>query len=359
MKRILCLLPLMATLWGCQRGAPAPAGRPVDSAVVSAAPSPKPPAGALTRTPTSAGLEAAPALSSPPSMPPPANVKTPMFESSPPVVRLVNPGREPRRELAYHYALEPSETGLELRAAVDLAFGAAPIPRVRIPALALTAKVTPKSVSPSGDLRFAFRIDDIRMLPTPDANAQVATLLGQALKDPSAGRIGGSAVISRKGLIRELRIDAAAADPRLGPMWDQVRNRIGGFVLPDRPVGPGAIWESVQTVTTQGGRVRQVTRFTLESRQGGRFWVKTVFLQTLVEPGPDGPPPAGLPAFRVNAMDVSLSGVLEWDVSNPFPVSGSAAGTGSLRADLGQGGQKQPMSLSFDLDLQLKPPKKP
>lgn len=359
MKRTLLLIPLMAALWGCQREPPPSRERPAGSAAVSGVPSPKPPAAALTRTPAPAGPEAAAVLPEPLATAAPAGGKSPAFEISPPVVRLVNPGREPRRELAYRYAPEPSETGLELRATADLAFGAAPVPRVRLPALALTAKVTPKSVSPSGDLSFAFRVGDIRMLPTPDANAQVVALLGEALKDPSAGWFAGNAVISRKGLVRELRIEAAAADPRLSPVGIQVRNRIGGFMLPEGPVGPGAVWETVQTLTTQGGRVRQVTRFTLESRQGGRFRVKTVFLQTLVEPGPAGPPAAGLPAFRVNAMDVSLSGVLEWDVSSPLPVSGSAAGAGTLRADLGQGGQKQPVSLSFDLDLRLKPPKKP
>ncbi|MBP7866161.1 MAG: hypothetical protein KA419_09445 [Acidobacteria bacterium] len=361
MKRalVLCLLPLLFTLSGCQRGASPPPGRPVEAGAVSGAPSPTPPAAALTGKPSAAGPGSVTAPPSPSAAPTPANGKDGAFALSAPVVRLVNPGREPRRELAYRYSLKPFETGFEVRAGIAMEIGAAPIPPIRVPALALTASVTPKSVSPSGDLRFAFRLGDIRMLPTPDANAQVAALLGQALKDPAAGKFGGTAVISRKGLIRDMTIDTAVADPRLQPVWDQLRNPVGGVVLPDGPVGPGAVWESVQTLTAQGARFRQVTRFTLESRQGDRFRVKTVFLQTLVEPGAAVSSAPGFPPSRINAFDVSLSGVLEWDVSCPFPVSGSAAGKGALRVDLGTGGNPQPMSLAFDLDLRLKPPKTP
>ncbi len=261
---------------------PAPVPDPflaVSSAASSA--SSAPPASALASTATSAG-----AAPSGPAVPSPRTA-----------VKLLDPGREPRRALRYAWHLDRHELmAIELRTSISVE-GAGSRATTPLAPLEITIAIDPQSVSSAGELRFAWRVASADVgAGALDASTPPEMMQGWAAQLAPVAHLAGTAIVSSRGLSRGLTLDpASAGDAGLDQeMVAQVLQMVrdAAAPLPEEPVGTGARWQKATTLDARNAHALQNDTYTLVDLQDDRGQLADVFAQTATPQTAKAPPGA-------------------------------------------------------------------
>ena len=266
---------------------------------------------------------------------------------------LIESGREPRTAL--RYPSEPTAAGkmsLSLRLAMKMEVPGSPVPPVTVPGLRLLVDVA----SARGDhgVKYQFTVADADLTSTDNAHP---SLLAEMRKGVGA-LVGASGhlILEARGTRSDLSLaHPAGIGQELGEFVNSARLAIGQMVvpLPAEPVGPGAKWEAVETVSQDGISVREKTYFELVAIDGPRVLLRTQTVQSADRqraalPGlPDG----------VSAEVVSLRGTgtgeVELDLRRLVPGSMREEVKTDVSFVVRQGQTERAMSLTASSGLEI------
>ena len=225
-----------------------------------------------------------------------------------PVVRVLDPGMQPRSALRYVFQSgQSTEMSMDMDISVKVASDGVVAPATVIPPMHLEAWILIGDVSPTGTARYDFRYTAAGVIDpgaaTPDVVAQIRTRL--------AGLVGvsGWAIVNDRGRTLDGGFTGTdSLDPTSRALLDDVQRSLTEMSapLPDEPVGVGARWVVEQHLPTQGVVVDQTATYTLDGREGDVLRLSIDLTQS-VRPVPTTPP-ASSSGTDDTASVVELSG---------------------------------------------------
>jgi hypothetical protein len=266
---LLSLVACVGAL-GCRDPSPAPGGPEAAASDVGdpfVAPAPG------TRTPElrDAGPEAGAAATKP---------------TATATVRMLDPGKAPRRKLRYAWHKDRRETlTIDLRTTAATESEGERPPEVPLPPVRIVVALEPRDVTPAGDLAYAWHVTSTKVTPAPGSNPQLAE--GMVAEVGAIAHLTGTGALSARGLSTAVTVDpGSVADVSdagaTGEMVEQVRQTLFDLEtpFPDEEVGPGARWEKIARLTARSAVVTQTETFTLASLAADRGTVDDVLAQT-------------------------------------------------------------------------------
>jgi hypothetical protein len=218
-------------------------------------------------------------------------------------MKLLSPGDPPRRRLRYAWRpAQREQLAMDLRTAVSEETGADAATRIPMPGVRVVIALEPRSVSPEGDLHFAWRVTAATVLPA-EAGAPQPLAQGLEAEVASLEHLSGTASVSARGLGSDVSIDGATS----GPMVEQVREVLRDVAapLPEDEVGQGARWQKLSQLAGRGARVTQTETFALAELDGDHGVLTDTLTQTA--PAQDLRSPPGAPAGSGPHMDSMLA----------------------------------------------------
>ncbi len=234
-----------------------------------------------------------------------ASLTVPTASASPPsTVRLLDAGAEPHAPLRIAAELGlAQQIDMEMDLAMVTQVGPMPPQHVEVPTTVMVLRQEITEVAADGTFRQTFGIDSVSVpgegemhTTLREALAPLATLEGWIVGDPRGQVLG-----------IDLRVadDAPAATRQsLDNMRDTFRQMLATF--PEEPIGIGAEWEVVQTLTTQQLSFTQTARYRLLAREGDRIELATIIVQNA--PAQDMPSPQPGMSMRLERLEGSGEG---------------------------------------------------
>ena len=289
--RVASLLPSLLLAAGCSREAP-------------------------TREAPDADLAAAPGAAAFDAGAPPA-------AQGPARVRLIDPGKEPRETLRYTWrAGQHERLTMELRTAAATESAGTATPEIALPPVRIGVAIDPRSVSPGGELAYAWRVVSTQVTAAAGAAEPMAD--GMRAEVGAVEHLAGTATVNALGLTTSLFVDPAslpeAGTGGSGQMIEQVRQTLHDLAppFPDEPVGRGARWEKLSRLSSKDARLSQTDSFTLLElgKTGGTIddvLAQTAPSQPLATPGTPGA------QARMDSMLASGDGKTTFDRSRLAP----------------------------------------
>ncbi len=337
--RLLALL-----LVGCATPSPQPAS---PEAAPSAAPSP-------TVVPSfeSSDLGVAPAPSA--SSAPAAPAQSAPIEPSETKLTLVEPGKEPRQKLRYHFSTRPETMVMDLKTRVRARTKEQSAPEVVLPTMRTVIGVVPAKVSAAGDLTFDGQVKRTELLGDTQLPAEAKNELKQQLDQLVGLKIHG--VVSARCLMQELSVALPPkSDPQVAQTVESIRESLRNLCapFPEEAVGQGARWQ-VDTTATVPLRIAQKTVFSLRS-----VTPKTAELDAKVEQSAPRQKvsTAGLPPGASTELE-SLKGRGQSKVTSTFaqlvPVSRMSLDNDTVTS-IEQDGNKVQVSTALHMEMSIRP----
>ncbi len=207
-----------------------------------------------------------------------------------PVVRVLDPGAEPRAELRYRY---PDNAVVYMTMDMDMRVGlvmddGSDLTEVatiaELPTMTFVARFSTGDVAPDGSVRSEFEYVETSV--DGDLDDPVASTLAVELRKME-GISGWSVNDARGGTLDSGFDDLDDLDPALRAAFEDAERTMDQISapLPLEPVGVGARWELTMDVVTGGAPTTQTARYTLVERDGDRYSIALEVTQT-GEPGP-------------------------------------------------------------------------
>lgn len=268
------------------------------------------------------------------------------------VVQLLDPGSEPRQQLAYATPLGAREAVmLTTRASTRVGmagFGAASTP---LPGTRFTVEVGPIADAGADRLMVPFRFTAVEALPTDGVSAQDIARAQRELQ-PLLG-LQGFQLIDRQGVGTGVDlVIPPGTSPALAEQLQQLRRGLRDMFapFPSEPVGVGATWEVRSQVQSHGANAEQVATYRLRARAGDEIGLDVQIRQTAAPQVLPDPQP-GVRA-RLESLTTTGSGTMELKLSHLVPAIHWTAHS-VLQTTVSMQGFEQPMSAELDLEVWL------
>ena len=238
-------------------------------------------------------------------------------------IKLIEPGAEPRKLLRYNFLADQRETMvMEMRMVMQLESGGQGQPEIRLPGSRNTMTVKGTEVSPEGELRYTFELQQIEILPPPDTDPSTTKALQQNI-DKMRG-LSGSATVTSRGLTKHAELKPPPdADPQIVQFMTNMKHSMNQMSapFPAEAVGQGARWEVTMPVETPVLKLTQVATYTLQEVHGDRAVLDVEIEQTA--PPQQMENRAAGPGVKValESLNTSGSGQLEVRLSSLVPTS--------------------------------------
>ena len=242
-----------------------------------------------------------------------------------PIVKLLEPGADPKGDLSYALTKGTSQ---KLAMSMDMAMGVKvkgqSAPSMPMPRMTMTFDNAAADKNAAGELRIESRLTGVSVDPAGGQQEQMAKALQPQL-DAMKG-LGMSYWMNPKGQVRDVKLDMPASMP---PAAQQLLNGMSQSVesmvtpLPNEPVGVGAKWQVVSRATSGGADLLQAAIYTLKSRAGARATLDVNMLQLAANDTIHGP---GMPAnmsAKVKAFSSNGSGTTQVDLKSVAPEQGT------------------------------------
>ena len=246
-----------------------------------------------------------------PSPAPPEVAETP--QPGDPVVKLIDPGAEPRAPLRFRLAAGHRSTMLlEMAMDMDMAMGGSKMPAVKVPPVHMTMLMEVTKVDPDGVTHNTARVTAVDVLARegdkPELVArlkkEMATLVGMNMEMK----------ITSRGLTRDAKVTVPdGAPPQVHTMVESMRNAIQqtAAIFPTEPVGTGARWRVESAVDNGTLKFQQATVVTLNRREPNQVWLSFAIEQ---KADPQPMTPRGLPPGTTASLEShSGKGQGQWE----------------------------------------------
>jgi hypothetical protein len=271
------------------------------------------------------------------------------------VVKLIEPGAEPRKELRYALKTGTKESiDLIMGMQMKMNIPGMPMPATKVPKMKMTMSVEITDKVGDKEAKYHFAVTDAGVLDTPGVDPMVATMTGTELKKVVGMK--GTAIVDSRGFNRDSQLELPPGlNPQMKQMMEGTKQSMDQLSspLPEEAVGVGAKWELIQTLTQNGITVKQKTLFELVSIDGDKGVLKAGVMQSADRQNaamPNLPPGVKAELLSLNSTG---DGEITFDLSGLLPHKAHTAIKTSSSFSMEQGGQKQQMSLDADLEMTL------
>ena len=267
-----------------------------------------------------------------------------------PVVKVVNPGTEPRTQLRYRFqADKPEQMVMDMTMTMSMTFGGFNQPAMKMPTLRMVMDVEPVAVNPKGDLTYKYEISDVSVLPADDANQLLVT----AMKQQAEGLTGlkGEETIDHRGFRLASKVevpDDASAQVKKSMQDMQSSFQQSSAPFPEEAVGAGAVWTVDQKMTTGGAKVDQVMTYTITKIDGGKVQLDVKTKQTAKDQEIAVPQLGDEAKAKLDSLDGSGTGKIEISLDSLVPTS-----TMKVNSKTTVSVQDQTVQTTVDLDLKI------
>ncbi len=238
---------------------------------------------------------------------------------------LLDPGEPPRRKLRYAWVPRQGETlTMDLRTAASTDDGTSKQPEIVLPPVHIVLAIDPRSVSPGGDLTYAWRV--VSTAVTADVQTPSSLADGMRAEVAAIAHLSGSAVTTSCGISTRVLIDPQSGGPLAdgganGQMVEQVRQTLRDVAapFPDEEVGRGARWQKLSQLASRDARVTQTEVFTLTQVAGNVGSLDEELAQTAPPQPLLSPGTAGGSQARIESMLASGNGKTRFDLGRLVP----------------------------------------
>lgn len=256
-----------------------------------------------------------------PPLPPELERLAPLLDT-PPLVKLLEPGSEPRQALrwtvkpGFEQALT-ARLGIGVDAVIVLIRSSMPMVEGDY-ALTMHAK----KVRKDGTVQVGFSVTGVDVV-VPEGEAPKQTEAQMAAMQERV-RVVGTYTLSPQGAISDFELTKVSdGTPAVPSLVDLLRWSLGQMTpaLPAEPVGVGAKWSAHESILQGGILVNQLRTFELVKVAGNRVEL-SVDLRQSASPQPYTNPMTGA-KFELQGLNGIGSGSVGWDLSQLAPLTAS------------------------------------
>ena len=270
------------------------------------------------------------------------------------LVKLLDPGAEPRKVLRLHPKPGDKQTlVLTMKVAKDTKLGEIQTPAIKLPVMTLTLDAIVKAVSTEGDITYETLISDAGIAEEPDVLPQVVELVKASLG--SVKGLSGTGTTSNRGLNKgtDVKVPAGAA-PQTREAMGQIKDAFAQMTLPlpAEAIGPGAKWEVKMPLESQGMKINQAATYELVSVEGERVTIKSTTVQGAANQKIQSPAMPGL-KLDLTKMTGQGTGETTLDLGQLMPSVATVDFHSETSSVTNAGGQKQPMTEKTDLNVRV------
>jgi hypothetical protein len=269
-----------------------------------------------------------------------------------PIVRVLSPGKEPRKQLRFKMkAGDKQRIVMHMKIAMDMDL-AGQSQKADMPTMNMVMDVTATDVAQNGDIAYEFVMSDVTVSDdggTPGMKEAIGGILG------SAKGMTGKGTISSRGFNRGAEISLPpGANPQLQQTMGQMKDAIAQIAapVPDEPIGVGGKWEVRMSMQQQSLVIKQVGTYEITSIDGDVISTDTTVTQ-LADPQPVVNPQMPTLKMELVRMNGSGSGTTTFDLNKGMPVKAAAKIGNELEMAVDAGGQKQSIKMKMDLGLKI------
>jgi len=269
-------------------------------------------------------------------------------------VKLLEPGAEPRKVLRLHPKPGDKQTlALTIKMNMESKIGEMQTPAMKIPAMKMNLEATVNSVAENGDISYDIAMGDFSVADEPGGTPAVA----EAMKAALAGIKGmsGSGMISSRGFSKKADFKTPTdSNPQAHQLMDQMKDLYSQFAvsLPDEAVGSGARWEVRLPIKTQGMTIDQTIAYEVVRIEGDSLTAKSTIVQQAANQKVQNPAMPGV-KLDLTKMTGRATNELTFDLAKLLPIAGSARDHTETAMAMNMGGQKQPMTMKMDMEVQF------
>ncbi len=266
-----------------------------------------------------------------------------------PVVKLVKPGAEPRREL--RIAVKPGQAEtmkMTMTMAIGMKLGARSQPANKLPPMVMDMDMKVTDVKPSGDLRYEFTLTKADVGAAPGIDPRVKGAIQKALGGLKG--LGGWAVVTNRGLTKEAKINIP---PGVDPQTKQVMQGMEqamqqmGAPLPEEPVGIGAQWQVITKMSQNGIQIGQTATYDLVKLTGDDLSCKVAIVQSA--PRQKVPSPVGV-TVDLLSMKSTGGGTTDLRLTKIAPVKSQVKVTSLVKMGMPKD-QVMEMNTTMQIDM--------
>lgn len=279
-----------------------------------------------------------------------------------PIVKLVEPGSEPRAELVYSLTKGAKQTlGMSMDMVMGLKMGVQAMPPVVIPRMAMFLDMTPGEKDSGGDWKVDALLQRVAVEPKGPQQQEMARQIA-----PNVEGMKGLTMayfVTPKGHVHDVKISTppgfpAQAQQMLNGMSQSFESMVSP--LPSEPVGVGAKWQVTTRVASAGADLLQFATYILKEKSGSQATLNVTVAQVAASDAVNAPGmPAGASA-KLKAFHSGGSGMSKIDTKSVAPSGGrmSVKSGMDLEVSVGGAGPAQRTSVDTTLDVEFTKPGK-
>ena len=238
-------------------------------------------------------------------------------------VKLLDAGAEPRTALRYKFQANRTEKlVMEMSMAMAMEIGDKKQPETQVPVTQMTMTIDSKEVSPEGNLRYEFEVEQVEVLPKPGVNPAMINAMKQ--KTSSMQGMSGSATVTSRGFTKDTEIKLPPGiDPQMKQSIDNMKQSMNQMSapLPEEPVGQGARWQVTMPVETPAMKLTQVATYTLSEIQGDKVKLDVTIKQSALPQEIHAPGAAPGVKMSLESLKSSGKGTIELQMTSLVPTS--------------------------------------
>jgi hypothetical protein len=284
---------------------------------------------------------------------PPATAEKPAAQ---PVIKLLEAGAEPRRELRFDVEEGAKHAAeMTMRMTMTQAMGGAAMPPQKMPAMVMTVETTASDVKDSGDIAFDFAYTKAEVLEEPGIMPMMISMMKEVMN--SIVGMSGSGVMNNQGLNKSVKLNEQEnMDPMLKQQTENIQQSMQQMSapLPAEPVGVGAKWTVETPINQNGLSIKQIATYTLKKLDGDVAELDVELKQTAEEQDVEAP---GMPkgAVKLTSLLSTGTGTSTVALNRLVPMASSMKSTTEMNLKMSMGpGEPQPVKQKIDLDMSLK-----
>lgn len=244
---------------------------------------------------------------------------------SKPIVKLLEPGAEPRADLSY--ALTKGATQkmtMHMDMTMAMKVQGQTVPPTTIPRMSMGLDTTTIDKNPGGEFKVDSRLTTVDVVPNGGQQEQMAKALRPSLEVMKGLSMGYW--VNPKGHVHDVKIGVPsgmppAAQQLLTGMSQSFESMV--TPLPSEPVGVGARWRVLSRTATGGADLLQSAEYTLKARKGSTATLEVKLVQVAAS---DTIKSAQMPAGMVAKMknfSSGGSGTTQVDLKSVAPEGGT------------------------------------
>ena len=273
----------------------------------------------------------------------------PIIQATPPIVKLLSGGAEPRRPMRFKLAKGAKETvDLTMTMSVSMDVPDLGPQSIDTPPLTMSMDLAVTDVTPGGDIVLSLVITGAAM-----EGAQIPA----GIMDPLKG-LSAVMTISDRGVVKAVQFDESKMlDPATKKMMQASGFERMSAPMPDEPVGVGATWEVVQKIDSGGMSLDQKAIYEVVAMDASSTTLSVTLEQ---EAGPQQLAAPGLPP-EIQASLVGLKGSGSGKLTlrdGSLMLDGDLAIKSEVTMDMQMAGQSQRMTTATAVKLTLAPRKR-